>query len=58
VYGRDYYQMKVDHSIEAIQAFCAPLLGQEAVSSFLAERREESAKESAPWQIQDSEPVP
>jgi len=50
--------MKVDHSIEAIQAFCAPLLGQEAVSSFLAERREESAKESAPWQIQDSEPVP
>jgi len=35
----------IDDQIDAIQAFCAPLLGAGAVDEFIAERRREAAKE-------------
>jgi len=37
--------MTIDDQIDAIQAFCAPLLGEGAVDEFIAERRQEGAKE-------------
>jgi AbrB family looped-hinge helix DNA binding protein len=36
-----------DDRIDAIQAFCAPLLGAGVVDEFIAERRREAAKELA-----------
>lgn len=35
----------LDDQIDAVQAFCAPLLGEGAVDAFIAERRREAAKE-------------
>ena len=35
----------IDDQIDALQAFCAPLLGDGAVDEFIAERRREAAKE-------------
>ena len=37
----------IDDQIDAIQAFCAPLLGEGAVDEFIAERRREAEKERA-----------
>ena len=37
--------MTIDDQIDEVQAFCAPLLGPDAVAEFLAERREEAARE-------------
>jgi len=35
----------LDEQIDAVQAFCAPLLGEGAVDAFIAERRREAAGE-------------
>jgi len=35
----------IDDQIDALQAFCVPLLGDGAVDEFIAERRREAAKE-------------
>lgn len=37
----------IDDQIDAIQAFCTPLLGEGAVDEFIAERRREADKELA-----------
>lgn len=35
----------IDDQIDAVQAICAPFLGEGAVDEFIAERRREAAKE-------------
>ena len=37
----------IDDQIDAVQAYCAPLLGEGAVDGFIAERRREAARELA-----------
>ena len=39
--------MTLDDQIDAVQAFCSPLLGERAVDELLAERRREAARELA-----------
>lgn len=35
----------IDEQLDAVQAFCAPFLGEGAVDDFISERRREAAKE-------------
>lgn len=43
--GKRLQARTIDDQLEAVQAFCAPLLGEGAVDEFIAERRREAARE-------------
>jgi AbrB family transcriptional regulator, stage V sporulation protein T len=47
MHGRILQVTTLEDQIDAVQAFCAPLLGEGAVDGFLADRRREAARECA-----------